>query len=97
MKNNMSREEQARVQLGNTEISKKAAIFLSIFFLIIIISVPLLDGIHDLINYFTGKRKDILPTSFNIYPAVGKTINPDFSHNYVVSLYSVIFTYSTNK
>ncbi|MBN2351331.1 MAG: hypothetical protein JXD23_02095 [Spirochaetales bacterium] len=74
MKEKLSREEQAKLEIGKTDISKAASRALVVVFLLAIASVPIVQGIHELAGYLAGKEKSLLPSFFTMYSDVGESV-----------------------
>ncbi len=75
MKSKLTREEQAKIEIGHTDIAKITSRVLVIAFLCMIGSIPIVQGIYELNSYITGKDKSFLPSFLKMYSVAGNTIN----------------------
>jgi hypothetical protein len=67
MKNELSREEQANLEVGITHVTKRTAFGATVFFLAVILMVPAIQGIKEGASLITGQTKEILPSFLDIY------------------------------
>ncbi len=73
MNQKLSREDQAKIDIGKTDVSKVTARVLSVAFLLAIAAVPVVQGMHELAGYRAGKVKTILPSFFSVYSAAAES------------------------
>ncbi|MBN1647172.1 MAG: hypothetical protein JW874_03995 [Spirochaetales bacterium] len=75
------REEQAKIEAGNTRISKRTALVLTGFFLACIAAVPLVQAVHEAAEYGSGKTKSFLPSFTDIFVSGGNSMKRLFVKN----------------
>jgi hypothetical protein len=61
------REEMARREAGHTLIHPALSRGLIVFFLLVILSVPLVQHVAEIIDYATGKRRSPLPQVYDVF------------------------------
>ena len=74
MKSKLTREEQAKIEIGHTDIAKITSRVLVIAFLCLTGFVPVIQGIYELHTYISGKDKSFLPSFLKMYSVAGNTI-----------------------
>ena len=66
-KHQEQREEMARREVGNTRILPALSRILIILFLLIILSVPLIQHISEIRDYVAGERHSLLPQVYDVF------------------------------
>lgn len=67
----LSREEVAKTEVGHTEITRRCALLLAVFFLTVVSIIPMLQIWNDVRNYRSGVREDLLPQPAEIARGAG--------------------------
>ena len=61
------REEMARREVGHTRVRPALSWCLIILFLLVILSVPLVQHVSELRDYAAGKRRSLLPQAYDVF------------------------------
>ncbi len=61
------REEMARREVGHTLIRPALSLGLIVFFLLVILSVPLVQHVAEFSDYAAGKRRSPLPQAYDVF------------------------------
>lgn len=77
-KTRLSREEAALREIGRTDFAPGTARFLVIAFLLTILSVPLIQQIHEVKQYYAGQRSRALPRAYEILESIPKAARAFF-------------------
>jgi len=87
---NLSREEIAMAEVGRTETARPASWVLVILFLLAIGLVPLVQHIHEAMQYSRGERGRALPQAYDIFRDLGSAFAPPVEPDR--TLFSVVFS-----
>jgi hypothetical protein len=86
------REEMARTEVGHTRISGSLSRGLIILFLLIILSVPLVQHISEFRDYAAGARRSLLPQVYDVFsllPAALKAPGDTGSSGFISRIFAV--------
>ena len=61
------REEMARREVGHTLIRPALSLGLIVFFLLVILSVPLVQHVAEFSDYAAGERRSPLPQAYDVF------------------------------
>lgn len=81
------REEMARREVGHTRISGSLSRGLVIVFLLIILSVPLVQHISEFRDYAAGTRRSLLPQAYDVFSLLPAAVRAsgDFGSSGIIS------------
>lgn len=82
----LSREEQAKIEVGHTAIRPVTAWLLTTAFLFVIAAVPLIQQASDVRGYLAGRRASIWPQCYDFFRQLPSTLFPPIrTHSGIVS------------
>ena len=71
-KTELTREEAAVKEIGHTDFTRGTCAFLVLALLVTILSVPVIQQVHDLAEYRAGQRASALPALGDIFASIPK-------------------------